>query len=325
MSNPAASGYVRYLASKKALDDRSLNRQVWDHLVQAVRGRSVSAPLQVLEVGCGIGTMLERLLDWGLLTRAAYTGIDVEAEFIREARRRFGGYAAEKNIKPKPPPPNPLPRREGEFNGPAQHGAPLLLRTTDRDVRVTLTAIDLFDFLDREQGKSSWDLIVAHAVLDLVDLPTTLPRLLSLLVPGGLFYFTLNFDGATIFEPAIDPDMDRCIETLYHRTMDTRRRKGSPAGSSVTGRHLIRRLRDAGTHMVAAGSSDWVVFPGPDGYPGDEASFLHSIIETIGRALHQHPDLDPDRFEHWLARRHRQIDAAELIYIAHQLDVMGYI
>jgi len=285
-----------------------LNRHVWDRLVEAVRGRSGSSPLQVLEVGCGIGTMLERLLDWGLLTRAAYTGIDVEAEFIREARRRFGGYAAEKNA-----------------NMAAQHGAPLLLKTADQDVRVTFTAIDLFDFLDRKQGKSSWDLLVAHAVLDLVDLPAALPRLLSLLVPGGIFYFTLNFDDATIFEPAIDPDLDRRIETLYHRTMDTRRRQGQPAGSSVTGRQLIRRLRDTGARLAAAGSSDWVVFPGPDGYPGEEASFLHSIIETIGRALHQHPDLDPDRFENWLARRHHQIDAAELIYIAHQLDVMGYI
>jgi SAM-dependent methyltransferase len=325
MSNPAVSSYIRYLASKKALDDRSLNRQVWDRLVEAVRGRTCSAPLRVLEVGCGIGTMLERLLDWGLLTRAAYTGIDAEAEFIREARRRFSGYAAEKNIKPKPPPPNPLPRGEGEFKGPAQHGAPLLLRTADRDVRVTLTAIDLFDFLDREQGKSSWDLLVAHAVLDLVDLPAALPRLLSLLAPGGIFYFTLNFDGATIFEPAIDPDLDRRIETLYHRTMDTRRRQGQPAGSSVTGRQLIRRLRDAGVHMVAAGSSDWVVFPGPDGYPREEAHFLHFIIDTIGRALHRHPELDASRLESWLTQRHRQIDAAELIYIAHQLDVMGYI
>jgi len=308
MPNPAASGYIRYLAAKKALDDRSLNRQVWDHLVEAVRGRSNSVPLKVLEVGCGIGTMLERLLDWGLLIRAAYTGIDMEAEFIKEARRRFRSYAAEKNA-----------------NMPAQHSLPLLLRTTDKDIRVTLEATDLFDFMDREQGKSSWDLIVAHAVLDLIDLPTALPRLLSLLVTDGLFYFTLNFDGATIFEPTIDPDLDRRIETLYHRTMNIRRRQGRPAGSSVTGRRLLWHLRDAGARLVAAGSSDWVVFPGPDGYLGEEASFLHSIIETIGRALHQHPDLDPSQFESWLAQRHRQIDAAELIYIAHQLDVMGYI
>jgi SAM-dependent methyltransferase len=308
MSNRAASGYIRYLTAKKALDDRSLNRQVWDHLVEAVRSRSDSAPLKVLEVGCGIGTMLERLLDRDLLIRAAYTGIDMEAEFIKEARRRFRGYAPEQNA-----------------NLAAQHGAPLVLRTTDKDVRVTFQASDLFDFMDREQGKSSWDLIVAHAVLDLIDLPTALPRLLSLLGPGGFFYFTLNFDGATIFEPVIDPDLDRRIETLYHRTMDIRRRQGRPAGSSVTGRRLLRHLQDAGARLVAAGSSDWVVFPGLDGYCGDEAYFLHSIIDTMGRALHQHPDLDPDRLNNWLAQRHGQIHAAQLIYIAHQLDVMGYI
>ncbi|MFZ5450040.1 MAG: class I SAM-dependent methyltransferase [Thermodesulfobacteriota bacterium] len=320
-----APAYIRYLAAKKALDDRSLNSQVWNRLAQAVRGRSNAAPLRVLEVGCGIGTMLERLLDWGLLNQAIYTGIDLEAEFIREARLRLGAYAAPKNADLNPLPPNPLPPGEGKFKGPGQRGESLLLRTTGVKVRATWEAADLLDFMDRKEGKSYWDLIVAHAVLDLMDLPTTLPRLLSLLVPGGIFYFTLNFDGATILEPTIDPDLDCRIETLYHRTMDTRRHRGKPAGSSVTGRRLLRGLKIAGARLAAAGSSDWVVFPGPDGYPGDEAYFLHFIIDTIGRALTGHPDLDSDTFQAWLARRRRQIDSAELIYIAHQLDVMGYI
>jgi SAM-dependent methyltransferase len=308
MSIPTPSSYIRYLAAKKDLDDRSLNRQVWDYLVQAVRSRSNLSPLRVLEVGCGIGTMLERLLDRGLLIRADYTGIDLQAEFIHEARRRLHGYAAEQN---------------GSFAVP--QGSPMQIRTPDLDIRVTLESIDLFDFLDREQGKSSWDLLIAHAVLDLIDLPTALPRLLSLLVPGGLFYFTLNFDGATILEPTVEPDLDRLIETLYHGTMDTRRRQNWAAGSSVTGRRLLSSLAALEARLVAAGSSDWIVFPGPDGYPGDEAFFLHTIIDTIGRALHHHPELEPSRLENWLARRHRQIDSNELIYIAHQLDVLGYI
>jgi hypothetical protein len=77
--------------------------------------------------------------------------------------------------------------------------------------------------------------------------------------------------------------------------------------------------------VLAAGSSDWVVFPGPEGYLGDEAYFLHCIIETIGGALGKHPELDSGRFQTWIAERHRQIESAELIYIAHQLDVVGYI
>jgi len=307
MSGPAAPDFIRYLAAKKGLDDRSLNRQVWDQLVRALSDRPDSAPLRVLEVGCGIGTMVERLLDRGLLTRAAYTGIDVETGCIRAAAQRLHGYAAERQA--------PLT---------VDSGGAMLFKTPAQDVRITLEAADLLDFLDREPGKSAWDLLVAHAVLDLIDLPNALPPLLSRLAPGGLFYFSLNFDGATIFEPPFDPDLDALIEALYHRTMDTRRDRGRPSGSSRTGRRLFGRLQEAGARLIAAGSSDWVVFPGPDGYPGDEAYFLHFIIDTIGQALHGHPELAGSRFQAWIAQRQRQIEARELIYIAHQLDFLGY-
>jgi SAM-dependent methyltransferase len=308
VAGPAAPDYKRYLTAKKGLDDRSLNRHVREHLVQAVWNRPEAGPLRVLEVGCGIGTMVERLLDSGLLTRAAYTGIDVEPEFIQAAATRLHDYAAAR-----------LASLERESGG------AMLFKTPAQEVRITLEAADLFEFIEREAEKSAWDLLVAHAFLDLVDLPTALPRFLSRLAPGGLFYFTLNFDGVTAFEPLIDPDLDRRIEALYHRTMDTRRSRGGPSGSSLTGRRLFGSLKDAGARVAAAGSSDWVVFPGPDGYPDDEAYFLHFIIDTIGGALNGHPELEMRRFKAWVAQRHRQIESGELIYVAHQLDVMGYI
>jgi SAM-dependent methyltransferase len=308
VSGPPAPDFIRYLAAKKGLDDRSLNRQVWDHLAQALRHRADSAPLRVLEVGCGIGTMLERLLDRGVLTRAAYTGIDVEAGCIRAAAQRLHAYAAARQA--------PLT---------VDSGGAMLFSIPPQGVRITLETADLFDFLEREPEKSSWDLLVAHAILDLVDLGAALPPLLRRLAPGGLFYFSLNFDGATILEPPVDPALDAQIEALYHRTMDTRSRQGRPSGSSRTGRRLFRHLQKAGARLIAAGSSDWVVFPSPDGYPGDEAYFLHFIIDTIGRALYGHPELPANRFQVWVAQRHHQIEARELIYIAHQLDFLGYI
>jgi SAM-dependent methyltransferase len=307
MLSPSTSGYIRYLAAKQGLDDRSLNRQVWDCLVRAVRGRPATAPLRVLEVGCGIGTMVERLLDWDLLVRAHYTGIDVEAEFIREANRRFRDFAAAR-----------------QAGGGLEENGAIIFATPGQEVRVFLQVANLAEFLERQQGQAAFDLLVAHAFLDLVDLSGTLPRLLGLLAPGGLFYFTLNFDGTTIFEPDLDPDLDRRIIAWYHETMDMRRRHGQPSGSSLTGRRLLRQLKEGGAMAAAAGSSDWVVFSGPAGYPGDEAYFLHFIIDTIGQALHGHPGLDPERFRTWIARRHGQIEAGELIYVAHQLDVMGY-
>jgi len=105
--------------------------------------------------------------------------------------------------------------------------------------------------------------------------------------------------------------------------MDSRQVNGKPSGDSQTGRHLFQHLRTAGAELLAAGSSDWVVYPGPNGYPADEAYFLHFIINTMRTALAGHPDLIPEQLTGWIDRRHAQIENEELVYIAHQLDFLG--
>jgi hypothetical protein len=155
-----------------------------------------------------------------------------------------------------------------------------------------------------------------------MDVPAVLPLLFSLLRPGGLFYATIVFDGATILEPEIEPKLDAQIETLYHQTMDLRIVAGKPSGDSRTGRHLFGHLRDAGAELLDVGSSDWVVFAGPNGYLADEGFFLHFIIHTIHTALEGHPDLDGAVFADWIAQRHAQIRGGSLVYIAHQLDFL---
>jgi hypothetical protein len=193
-----------------------------------------------------------------------------------------------------------------------------------QDVTVVLETIDLFGFIAREWGRRTWDLLIAHAFLDLMDVPTTLPLLFSLLKPGGLFYFTIVFDGATILQPEIDPALDAQIERLYHQTMDQRVIKNQRSGDSQAGRHLFHHLQAAGAELLDAGSSDWVIFAGPsDGYQADEAYFLHFIIHTIDTALARHPHLDTNHFNAWITQRHEQIEQGKLVYIAHQLDFVG--
>jgi hypothetical protein len=144
-----------------------------------------------------------------------------------------------------------------------------------------------------------------------------------LLVPGGVYWFTINYDGESVFAPG-HPGDDQVMRA-YHRDMDERVRYGRPAGESRTGRHLFHQLRAAGAPALAAGSSDWVVSAGPDGsYPADEADFLRSILSTIEDALRLRPDwVDPADLADWLAVRGRQLAAGELVYIAHQLDFAG--
>ena len=52
-----------------------------------------------------------------------------------------------------------------------------------------------------------------------------------------------------------------------------------------------------------------MVFAGPDGYPGDEAYFLHFIVHTVHEALKSNPALDSSRLGEWVAQRHRQIES----------------
>jgi SAM-dependent methyltransferase len=306
MAAPPTYSFTRYLAAKKSVDDRALNQHVWQSLVQAMPSASSDARVGVLEIGSGIGTMVERLVERGLLHRATYTAIDVDPQAIAESRRRLSAWMVEHGFAVL----EAMPTRQ-RFG------------RSGRDLVVETEVIDLQSFVARTRRRRAWDLLIAHAVVDLLDIPTTLPSLLSLLRPGGLFYFTLAFDGATILQPEIDPGFDAQIEMLYHRTMDQRCITGQPAGDSRTGRHLFAHLRTLGAEILDAGSSDWVIFAGPNGYSGDEAYFLHFIIHTIDTALQRHPQLDPTRLAQWIAQRHAQIEQGSLVYLAHQLDFFG--
>ena len=136
-------------------------------------------------------------------------------------------------------------------------------------ITVETEAIDVARFMARERGRRAWDLLIGQAFLDLVDMPTTLPALCSLVRLGGLLYFPTTFDGDTVFQPEGDAEFDRAIEACYHQTIDQRVRDGKPSGDSRAGRRLFAYLRTAGVDVLAAVGSDWVVFAGANGYPAD--------------------------------------------------------
>ena len=291
------SGYARYLAAKTSVDDRALNRHV---LAELRRLMPAGAP-QVLEVGAGLGTMVARLMDWGVVGTGEYILLDADRPLLDDSRRWLRDWAAARGLRS-----DLLP--DGLQVG---------------DLRVRLVHAELGRYLEAAHGALPADVLIANAVLDLVDVPAVLPGLLRLLVPGGVYWFTINYDGESIFAPG-HPHDDQVMQA-YHRDMDERVRYGRPAGESRTGRRLFHNLRAAGAPALAAGSSDWVVSAGPDGnYPGDEAYFLRSILSTIQNALRSRPDrVEPADLADWLTMRGRQLAAGELVYIAHQLDFVG--
>jgi SAM-dependent methyltransferase len=289
-------GYARYLAAKTTVDDRALNRHVLAEMCRLMPG---GAP-RVLEVGAGLGTMVARLMDWGAVGAGEYILLDADRQLLDCSRRWLCDWAAARGLRSELLP-------DGLRLG---------------DLRVRLVHAELGSYLEAAHAAAA-DVLIANAVLDLVDVPAVLPGLLRLLAPGGVYWFTINYDGESIFVPG--HAHDDTIMRAYHRDMDERFRYGRPAGESRTGRRLFHYLRAAGAPALAAGSSDWVVSAGPDGkYPDDEAYFLRSILSTIRSALRNRQDrLEPADLAEWLAERGRQLAAGELVYIAHQLDFVG--
>ena len=306
MGRAESVSFIEYLDAKRAIDDRSLNRHVLTALRGELQTRSADPRMKVLELGSGIGTMITRLLDWEVLPSTDYTALDIDPDLIKAARRRLGRYALKHSLMPG--------------CGLARQ---ILLHSKDVEVSVDFTVSDALEFCRREHSQEAYDLLIAHAFLDLLDLPSAIPVLLAALKPSGLLYFTLVFDGITHFEPPLDPQLDTLIEELYHRTMDARIVDGIPSGDRYSGRHLLGELMKNGVEIVAAGASDWIVHPESGTYDGDDALFLRYILATIEGALSTQDELDQEKFSHWLQKRRAQIESGELIYIAHQIDVLG--
>jgi len=284
--------FPRYLLSKQSVDDRALNKDV----LEALKANLPNELLTITEVGGGIGTMAVRLLRWDVISQAEYVLVDEMPENIEYARDWLPKWGDENGLK-----------TESIKDG-------LRIYGNRKDLRVKLVQADVFDFIKGNLAPAN--LLIAHAFLDLLPMPESLPKLLSL--TKDLAWLTINFDGVTCFEPVLDRELDAQIEDLYHETMDTR----PSGGDSLMGRHLFGYLKQVGVEIEAAGSSDWVVHSLHGQYPQDEAYFLEFILHFFEESVGSHPAINKDAFLDWIQKRRGQVMRGELVYIAHQMDFL---
>lgn len=294
--------YARYLTAKRGVDDRSIHAGV----LSWVRGALHQAAPRVVEVGGGIGTMVGRLYERGIVTAGEYHLVDEDAALLAEARWYLAGWAADRGVAARPLP-------DGICLG---------------ALTVRLVQAEIGAYADGA-ARPAADLLIGCAVLDVLDAPRVLPGLLRLLRPGGTYWFPITYDGEMSFQP--DHVADRAVVGAYHRDMDHRLRRGRPAGERFAGRHLLGHLSAAGAPVQAAGASDWVVLPETGGhYPPGESAFVAGILDTMAAALTpaaqgsgEAPDVDPVVLADWLGARRDQLARGELVYLAHNLDLAG--
>ncbi|MFC5368154.1 class I SAM-dependent methyltransferase [Salinirubrum litoreum] len=389
-SSPDDYAFRRYLTAKTTVDDRALHgpteARLETELADLSAARDRETPVRVLEVGAGVGTTLPRLLARDRLPgRVHYTLLDREAGNVEHARERLRAWGDRADT--------PVDRAE-----PDDPADDLRLSHDDGIVTVRFETADAFRFVaDRAVDDPAYDLLLAQAFLDLIDLDDDLPRLLSVVADGGLIYAPITFDGETVFEPTPAGLRDEAVLDLYHATMDAPDRPGS----STTGRELLTALPACGCAILSAGASDWLVYPqggdrpeavaeGDDAstdkrsadatadqppqdateleqggderreeppvpgvtateipevetqrpptdeshYHADEAYFCHHIVNTVESAVAEvlagetsvdptSADLTREDLRTWAETRHRQIDAGDLLYLAHNLDLLA--
>jgi SAM-dependent methyltransferase len=312
---------VRYLDAKASVDDRAFSRRVRDQLIAALP----AAPT-VFDAACGTGVALDRLREWGV-EPAAYRGVDTASEVIRVARDRHSESAVE------------------FATGDAITVAERIAAGDDR--------VAAADGLSADEPITKPDLVVAGCFLDLVPVEEALDAFTAATVSDGLVYAPFSFDGTTEFTPS--HRADDLVTEIFHGEIDAHDGRDSGAG-----RAAVDYCRRADGQLLAVDAADWVVRPTADGeYPNDEQYFLATILGYVADALfvdggdaHTAADADGhtvadagDAAENWeptaravtalddtdlavadlrdwLQTRRRQLADGELVYLAHQLDVL---
>lgn len=286
---PDSARFFDYLRAKATVDDRALNHTVWLDFASALssiaRREREGDSILLLDLGAGIGCGVTRMLD----------------------RQLFRDWPPSRRIEWM------LVDRSAEALDEARNQ---LIPLLDRTMTVHFKTGDITAFARAQTAP--FHAVIGHALLDMLDLDESLNDILNLIAPGGIGYFPICFDGVTIFEPG--DELDDAVLQSFHRSMDPNGVGKVPR--SHTGRSLIQRLRQEPVTLLGVGSSDWIVYATDGAYRHREGDFVAAILELVERAVADAGDIAPSDLGGWLRRRRAQLDAAELTYIAHQMDYL---
>jgi hypothetical protein len=184
--------FNRHLLEEEC-DDRALNHSVWNALRAALPAVQSEAPLRVLEIGAGIGTMLERVIETGLFSYAHYTALDLEEGNIASARARLTGWADKQGLNTH------------------WQGDDLELEGDGGRVK-SFVVEDLFSFIEHAQDHQNLGFTGRTRISGFAG-SAALPRIFQLLYRSESFRCLLLYHqlyGVTS-EPGIDPVFDEQV------------------------------------------------------------------------------------------------------------------
>ena len=86
--------HATYLDAKRALDDRSLNREVLDRFAE-----ELPPDPAILEVGAGTATMVERFVRWDVIDGGRWTAVDAHEEALAAGEARIGDAVGDVDVE----------------------------------------------------------------------------------------------------------------------------------------------------------------------------------------------------------------------------------
>ena len=148
--------HATYLDAKRALDDRSLNRSVLDRFAS-----ELPPDPDILEVGAGTATMVERFVEWDVIDGGRWVAVDAHEEALAAGEARVGAAVG--------------------------------------GVDVEYRVADAFEFAsDAANAGREFDAVVGCAFFDVVDAG---PAVDALGEVAPLAYAPITYDGETRFAP----------------------------------------------------------------------------------------------------------------------------
>ena len=297
------TSYVKYLEAKHSVDDRSINHYVWSAFIQKLNKNHDAGICHILEIGAGTGHTFFKILEAIELSQCLYTVVELEQDHLARLFEKLEGWV----------------KNQGGQIDDVKGERRYIVQLPEKKIEVQLVEQDIEQYLIALDQEETYSAIVGQAIIDLLDIDHVFPLMAGVLKPEGLYYFPISFDGMTSFLPELDKAIDSKVEKIYHESM-----VHGGIDRSQTGRRTLLYMLKNGLRIESVGSSDWVIYPDTRGmYPGNEKYFLQHILDLVRKEMAASNQIDQGVAEHWYARRVTQLERGELVYIAHQLDILA--
>jgi hypothetical protein len=293
--------FADFLQAKFALDERSLNREVRAAFLDALHGL---AHIHCLDVGAGTCATLRRLLNSELTTPLSLTALDRDPGLLDIAGQEAEGWLRALGLQPR-----------------LEAGA--IQTQGKRGERLTAIRFAVDEIKDHRPDRL-YNVITAHAFMDLAPLPETLRLFSAWLQPGGYLYASTNYDGDTaLFQVYDDADFETKLLEHYNHTMEQRRVDGQATGGAYCGRRLRELLPEYGFEILAHGSSDWNIAPVAGQYRDGDSVCLKALLEMIHGEGQRSGLFREDDLDRWHEDRLRLLRERRLDLTIRQLDVLA--